>query len=75
MENEYKIRDFVTHVELTKDNFVRCLNGYLETVSVIDKDITDNLLIYLEAALELGGVDLATAFIDCVRVDILGRHF
>lgn len=69
----YKMRDFVTHEELTTNNLIRCLNGYLATVEVIDKDETENLLLYLDSALQLGGLDLAGAAIDCIRVDLLTR--
>lgn len=70
---EYKMRDFITREELTEENFIRCLNGYLDTINKFDKDETEDLLLYLDSALQLGGADLAGAAIDCIRVDLLGR--
>lgn len=72
---EYKMRDFVTREELTADNLIRCLNGYLDTVETIDKDVTDDLLLYIERAIELGGIDLANAAMGAIRVDILCRNY
>lgn len=70
----YAFKDFVTGAELTAENFVRCLNGYLNTVTIIDKAVTENLLLYIERALELGGADLANTAIGTIRVDILSRY-
>lgn len=71
----FKMRDYVTGAELTESNFIRCLNGYLETVVIVDKDIAENLLCYVERALKLGGVKLANAAINAIRVDLLSRNF
>lgn len=71
---EYKMRDFVTHEELTADNLIRCLNGYLNTVAVIDKDETENLLLYIDTALTLGVADLAHAAIEIIKADFFGRY-
>ena len=69
----YVLKDFVTNSELTVDNFIRCLNGYLDRVKILDKDEMEILLLYLDRAMELGGVDLVGAAIDCIRVDLMGR--
>lgn len=71
---EYKMCDFVTCEELTADNLIRCLNGYLGTIKVIDKDKTENILLYVERALQLGGIDLAQAAIDTIKVDFFYRY-
>ncbi len=72
---DYKFKDIVTGAELTADNFIRCLNGYLDTVNVVDKDVAENLLLYIERALELGGADFINAVIGTIRADILSRYF
>lgn len=69
----YIIKDFVTHEELTADNLIRCFNGYLDTVEVIGIDEIENLLLYLDSALQLGGADLAGAVVNCIRVDLINR--
>ena len=66
--------DFVTGEELTADNLIRCLNEYLNKIKVIDKDEMEILLSYIEVALKIGGVDLAQATIDTIKVDFLYRY-
>lgn len=68
------MRDFVTGEELTADNLIRCLNEYLNKIKVIDKDEMEILLSYIEVALKIGGVDLAQATIDTIKVDFLYRY-
>ncbi len=67
---EYKMKDFVTGEELTEENFIRCLNGYLDTVRLINREITEALLLYIDSALTLGGVDLASSAIYTIMVDL-----
>lgn len=72
---DYKFKDIVTGAELTADNFIRYLNGYLDTVNIVDKDVTENLLLYIERALELGGVDLANAAIGVITADLYYQDY
>ena len=66
--------DFVTHEELTEENFIRCLNGYLSTVKLIDKDKMEILLLYIDTALTVGGADLTKAVIGVITEDLIHRY-
>lgn len=72
---EYKFKDIVTGAELTADNFIRCLNGYLDTVNIVDKDVTENLLLYIERGLELGGADFVNTIIGTIRADLYCQYY
>ncbi len=70
----YYFKDYITGEKLTAENCIRCLNGYLDKVKVVDKDVMEDLLLYIEEALSVGGSDLANAAIDCIRVELMNRY-
>ncbi len=63
-------KDILTGEELTKENFIRCLDGYLNSVTAVNASVTVNLLLYMERALEVGGADLANVIIGRVMADL-----
>ncbi len=70
---EYKILDAITFCELTLENFVRCLDGYLDTVIIPDKDTVLDLVTYLEYAFSSNDKDLIHFALERIRATMLGH--
>ncbi len=69
---EYAIHDRITLTELTPENLVRCLDGYLDTVKTADNDTVLDLMDYIEYAVLFGDNDLTRFAVNRIRATLLG---
>lgn len=72
---DYVMNDILTGEKLTQDNLCRCLDGYLESVNLVDKSVAETLLEYVKSSLLVGGIDLCKDVLDNIMVDLYFRYY